>query len=259
MTGFSNAERLAVYTHLRLFESDFDKSQSQIRALCSAWSAAVLTGIALIVTNATSPPSQLSAAEVLGRGNILAYLRGMICFVGSAGVLAFWLVDQRVYQRLLHSVFGYGLHLELQFPDLPQIRSTLFLNNLDVSNRMGWFYWTQAWLFLAIACVFVWPPLGARLGNVPPGIKALTYIHIAAVLLASWSSRYWPTLRGLIEEFYPDLAAELPTPHWRWRDSIIAAIDPAGFWSKAARRDCAKDDAMREAWMRRVRAHPKFK
>uniref|UniRef100_Q07SR4 Transmembrane protein n=1 Tax=Rhodopseudomonas palustris (strain BisA53) TaxID=316055 RepID=Q07SR4_RHOP5 len=250
---------LAVYTHLRTFESDFDKSQSQIRALCSAWSAAVLTGIALIVINANSPPSGLSAGVAAAREDTLAFLRGMICLIGSAGVLAFWLIDQRVYQRLLHSVFGYGLHLEHQHPDLPQIRSTLFINNLDVSHRMGWFYWTQAWMFLVFACIFVWPLFGVHLGAVPPGIKALTYIHVAIVVIGSWSSRYWPTLRGLVAEFYPDLASDLPMRHPGWRDSIIVETDPAGLWTKAARRDAVKDEALRQAWMHRVRAHPKRK
>ena len=69
MPGLTNAERLAVYTHLRTFESDFDKSQSQIRAICAAWSAAVVGAIALIVTSALTPPSGMAASDIVHRAN----------------------------------------------------------------------------------------------------------------------------------------------------------------------------------------------
>jgi hypothetical protein len=131
MTVFLPDDRVALYAHLRTFESDFDKSQSQMRAISSAWTAAVLAAIALVITTAATPivvpmNARLSPDGLIDiRTNALAYLRAVICFVGSAGVLAFWYIDQGVYQRLLHSVFAYGLFVESKEPDLPQVRSAM--------------------------------------------------------------------------------------------------------------------------------------
>ena len=114
MAVFAATERVALYVHLRTFESDFDKSQSQMREISSAWTAAVLAAIGLLITTAATPIVVPESANLIPKGLIdvradaLAYLRAVICFVGSAGVLAFWYVDQGVYQRLLHSVFAYG-------------------------------------------------------------------------------------------------------------------------------------------------------
>ena len=96
MSGFSNAERLVLYTHLRSFESDFDKSQSQIRAIAAAWSGVVVGAVALIVTNEFTLPS--TTLDVHVRAENLAILRTVVCIIGSAGFYAFWFIDQRIYQ-----------------------------------------------------------------------------------------------------------------------------------------------------------------
>jgi hypothetical protein len=48
MPGSTGSECLAIYSHLRRYESDFDKAQSQMRTIASAWSAAMLAAIVLI-------------------------------------------------------------------------------------------------------------------------------------------------------------------------------------------------------------------
>lgn len=260
MPGFDNKERLALYTHVRTFESDFDKSQSQIRAICSAWSAAVLGAIALIAVSAFTPPASMidagHAQDVIAREAHLAYVRGLICIVGSAGVLAFWFIDQRIYQRLLHSAFGYGLYMEFRNPDLPQIRSSMFIENLDVTSGLSWFYRVQFWLFLVIACVFVWQPFGARLGAVPDGIKGLTYVHAAIVIAGTWRGQKWPTLRNLIAEFYPDLAARMPASRVGPIERILREIDRFELLFPREVTDPQTDQANRDAWLDRIRAQP---
>jgi hypothetical protein len=201
------SERLSVYTHLRTFESDFDRSQSQIRTICSAWSAAVLGAIGLVTVNAFTPPAGVTD---LLRGEHLAYLRALICLIGSAGVFAFWFIDQRVYQKLLHSIFAYGLFLELKYPDLPQLRSSLFIANLDITSGLSWFYRMQFWIFLVIAALFVFQPFSIDLGPVPKYIKALTWVHIALVVFGEWRSRQWPSLTRIIQQLYPTLHGEMP-------------------------------------------------
>ncbi|WP_040622106.1 hypothetical protein, partial [Rhodovulum sp. PH10] len=99
-------DELAAYAHLRLFESDFDRAQGQLRAVSSAWSAAVLAATALITIHAAEGDSDQRSQ--------LLYVVQLVLLFGSFGVFAFWYVDQRVYQRLLHSVFAYGLHREFR-------------------------------------------------------------------------------------------------------------------------------------------------
>lgn len=225
MDAFDSPERAALYAHLRSFESDFDKSQSQMRAICSAWSAAVLGAIALAVTSAYTPPTGLSLEQLAHRADTLSYLRNLMCIVGSAGVFAFWFIDQRIYQRLLHSVFGYGLYIEWKYPDLPQIRSSLFLANLDITNSLAWFYRTQFWTFAIIAVVFVSQPFGIDLGPTPRGIKGISEIHLVLVIVGEVYSRTWPSLQALISKVFPqEFATSVPvtqndsdTTAWRTR------------------------------------------
>jgi len=243
MPDFSNAERLSVYTHLRTIESDFDKSQGQIRAICSAWSAAVLGAIGLIAINAFTPAA--NATDFAERAAHLAYLRALICMIGSAGVFAFWFIDQRVYQKLLHSIFAYGLHVELKHPDLPQIRSSLLIAHHDITNGLSWFYRMQFWLFLMIALVFVLRPFSIDLGPAPPGIKSFTEIHAFGVVVGEIVSRRWPSLTRIVRDIYPDLWAAWPTrPAPRWLEYLSAP------------QLLADQEARRAAWKARVMASP---
>jgi len=218
MAVFTSADRVALYTHLRTFESDFDKSQSQMRAISSAWTAAVLAAVALLITTAATPiavPKEgtLEPAGLINiRADALAYLRAVICFVGSAGVLAFWYVDQGVYQRLLHSAFAYGLFVESEDPELPQVRSAMFLANLDVTNRLGIFYRAQYWLFVVISIVIYW--ISGSIGHNPIDHRVLYVIvpHFFLALICDLIfSHTWPSLDDTIRDFYPELAQATPS------------------------------------------------
>jgi hypothetical protein len=218
MSTFEKADRVALYVQLRSFESDFDKSQSQMRAISSAWSAAVLAAIALLITTTATPIVVPMGADLQPNGLIdvradaLAYLRAVICFVGSAGVLAFWYIDQGVYQRLLHSVFAYGLFVESEDTQLPQIRSSMFLANLDVTNRLGIFYRAQFWLFVIISIGT--DQISRAIGHSPIDTKVWYIIALHAIVAGVFEaiiSHTWPSLDETIQDFYPDLASKLPT------------------------------------------------
>ena len=227
MSDFTNAERLALYTHLRTFESDFDKSQSQMRAICSAWSGVVVGAIALLVTNEYTPPNGIGITEAHLRADTLAALRTLVCIIGSAGVYAFWYIDQGVYQRLLHSTFAYGLFVEFKNPDLPQIRSSMFLANLDVSNGLAWFYRTQFILFFLISAYFVLPVSKAT--TFPE--MALLGLHFVGIIFGEIYVQGWSTLKELISAVYGagDFADAIPE---------------------------GPDDARVTVWRGRVKAHP---
>jgi hypothetical protein len=216
MPIFKESDRVALYGQLRSFESDFDRSQSQMRAISSAWTAAVLAAIALLITTTATPivvpPNAILIPNGLidVRADALAYLRAVICVVGSAGVLAFWYIDQGVYQRLLHSVFAYGMHVEASDPELPQIRRRLFQANSDVTNRLGTFYRAQFWLFVAIS---IGTDLIGRLVAHSPLDRYVWFIigaHLFAAIVFEIASRTWPSLSKAIGYYpkIPDLPSE---------------------------------------------------
>jgi hypothetical protein len=249
MPGYSNSEQISVYTHLRTFESDFDKSQSQIRSICSAWSAAVLGAIGLITVNAfTAPVTELARAEHL------AYLRSIVCMIGSAGVFAFWFIDQRVYQRLLHSIFAYGLFVELKYPELPQLRSGLFIANLDITSGLSWFYRMQFLIFLLIAAIFVLQPFSIDLGPVPKGIKSLTWVHLVGVVFGEWRSSRWPSLQEIVE-LYPDLRDALPERKGSLARRMAAEFLFCLYHGAFANRP-VQQTPLRDRWKERVKSTP---
>ncbi len=216
MAVFTKADRVALYTHLRTFESDFDKSQSQMRAISSAWTGAVLAALALLITTAATPIAVPQGGTLKPDGLIdfradaLAYLRAVICFLGSAGVLAFWYVDQGIYQRLLHSAFAYGLFAEANEPELPQVRSAMFLANLDVTNRLGIFYRAQYYLFVVISIVIYWS--SGLIAHNPNNVVYVIVLHfILAIVCDLIFSHIWPSLDDTIRDFYPELAEALPS------------------------------------------------
>jgi hypothetical protein len=265
MPAFDEKERAALYAHLRSFESDFDKSQSQMRAICSAWSAAVLGAIALTITSAYTPPAGISCDMITHRADTLAYLRNLICIIGSAGVFAFWFIDQRIYQRLLHSVFGYGLYLEYMHKDLPQVRSTLFIANLDVTNGLAWFYRMQFWTFAIIACVFVSQPFGIDFGQPPKGIKAIAEIHFVGVLIGDLYSRRWPSLQTLVAKvFGAAFARKVPARQPRSRLTAAIALGcrecaaalRARLPAKPTWLEPPNEEAQTTEWLQRVRQPP---
>lgn len=269
MALFTESQRIVVYVHLRTFESDFDKSQTQMRAISSAWSAAVLAAIALITTTAATPVAVGSGGWLFPTGIIetrseaLTYLRAIVCAVGSSGVLAFWYIDQGVYQRLLHSVFAYGLFAESKDDDLPQIRSSMFLANLDVTNRLGAFYRAQFWLFAILSIFANLLNLLVAHNPAPGGVWAVSIAHFLAVLY--WEVRSyqaWPSLDATIRDFYPDLADALPirttTPGWyerlmTWLGTKLRVNHPDSVGSKF---HATSDPRMTEL-LRRVRHEPR--
>jgi hypothetical protein len=109
-------------------------------------------------------------------------------------------------------VFAYGLFVEANEPDLPQVRSAMFLSNLDVTNRLGIFYRAQYRLFVAISIGIDW--ISREVGHTPiaPGVWYVIGTHIlAAVFFDRVIFHTWPSLDQTIRDFYPTLAAALPS------------------------------------------------
>ena len=236
MPGFSNSERLSFYAHIRTLESDFDKSQSQLRTIAAAWSGGVIAALALTtvaIANtglSTSPPK---AADIAVAKESLFYVREFVCIVGSLGIFAFWYVDQSVYQRLLHSAFAYGLYLEYENNDLPQVRSSLYWANLDITGRLGTFYRMQFWAFVVLSGFFL------VLSH-----EILTYFDVHTVITS------------FLGYFLVALMLEKLTWNWASLDKTVERLYPQTLWPNLPRRGADPNDQVTQAWLTRIREHP---
>jgi len=120
LTLGDDRERLSGYAQIRVFEGDCDRAQAQIRTAASTWILAGLGG--LFVAYSEHRPGQLSSE----------LLSAVVCLLAVSGIAILWTVDQRVYQKLLHAAFVYGLAVEAQNPDLPQIRTMMNLTSGNI-------------------------------------------------------------------------------------------------------------------------------
>ena len=108
------------YSSLRSFEEHFNGVQVEVKKLASAWMLATFAAIAFIVRG------DLSASQsLLDSGSLLV----LIGLGSNIGLLSLWILDQRVNQNLLRAAFEVGLTLERTNPNLPPIRSMMWLNS----------------------------------------------------------------------------------------------------------------------------------
>lgn len=126
------AQILTAYNALRAFESDYDKAQAQLRAIASAWLLAGVGACGFLIN-----------AEFASGGwdhDAAAVARQTIIFVVALGISALWRLDQKVYQRLLHTVYALGYSIETKYPCVPPTRRALYALNSDITSELGHFY-----------------------------------------------------------------------------------------------------------------------
>ncbi|EJW12775.1 hypothetical protein A33M_1658 [Rhodovulum sp. PH10] len=105
---------------------------------------------------------------------------------------------------------------------LPQIRSSLWAANLDVTNGIGHYYTAQFFVFPVLSGVL--SVLYFHFQNAfDPGHVLVPVIHLYLAYYLYGLSRTWPSLRSLIRDLYPDLAAALPRDIGNDRDPKAAA------------------------------------
>jgi len=123
---FAAREVVAAYNGLRVFESDYDKAQGQLRTIASAW---LLSGIGALglITNA-----ELGKTASLDKV-VASDMRQIVLLVLGLGLTSIWRLDQKVYQHLLHCVFALGYEIELNFRCVPPVRMQLYHFNRDIT------------------------------------------------------------------------------------------------------------------------------
>jgi len=142
LTLGDDRERVSSYAQIRTFESDCDRSQAQIRTAASTW---ILAGVGgLFVAFSEHRPEELSS-ELLATG---------VCFLAILGIAVLWTVDHRVYQKLLHAAFAYGLAVEAQNPDLPQVRTVMNLHSDNIGPALSLYYFGPIVVFVLLSLIF---------------------------------------------------------------------------------------------------------
>lgn len=129
----NEANLVSIYNHLRSFESDYDRAQSTLRTIASAWILAAIGALGLLIQGEFSSNATLSP-------EVAAPLRQALLLVAALGLTSLWFLDLRVYQRLLHAIYSLGCHIEMNTNKVLPIRSRTYLLNYDITRSLGWFY-----------------------------------------------------------------------------------------------------------------------
>ncbi len=154
--------------HLRSFENQFDSAQGNLRNTGSLWTLAGVGGLG----GALALPA---VTIMIGNCPILLdrwFFVSAVCFLVIVGLSNLWSLDQFVYQRLLHSVFAFGMDLEGFLPERERIRTAVNDRVSDVTGRLSNFYYIPIGIYLV---VFV----GAN-------ILQMAYAHMAVSAL-TWA------------------------------------------------------------------------
>lgn len=139
------SEIIQLVNHIGDQEKHFNGLETQYRLLASTWLLASLGAIGFLLKDDKS--SWLNSNKL--------YLIGAIGLVGSLGIMLLWILDIRVYHKLLHSVFIRGVLLELQYPWLPKIRTDMLLSQEtgDVTSNTKLYYICSAVFLQAISLI----------------------------------------------------------------------------------------------------------
>jgi hypothetical protein len=128
-------------------ERHFNQLQGIYRGLASTWILATLGAVGYLLFNkdtASVPPFQLYLVAAA------------VCAVGATGVVLIWILDLKVYHRLLVAVFDQGLNLEDKFEWLPRFRTNMTESKRNpVRKRLAYYYVGTVGVPLIAACWFV--------------------------------------------------------------------------------------------------------
>ena len=191
-----------IYASLREFEQHFNGLQVETKKLASAWMLGVFGAIAFIIRGDLK-----SGASLLDTGLLLV----VIGAGANIGLLSLWILDQKVQQRLLSAAFDVGLLLERHNPNLPPIRSMMWLNSrCKGMGRYNALFYASPMGFIATAAIY-----GLALRNWGPwwlGAGALVAVAAFTLPLRQWLVAQLASREGAITD-----GARLAIDRWRKR------------------------------------------
>lgn len=134
----TRAEVLQLVSILADQEKHFNGLETNYRLLASTWLLGSMGTMGYLLTS----------LDTLSLNFWL--LIGLIGFAAGVGILLLWILDMKVYHKLLEAVFIQGVLLEIKYDWLPKIRSDMLMSiEGDVTKNTNLFY------TLTAGCLFV--------------------------------------------------------------------------------------------------------
>jgi hypothetical protein len=124
-------------------ERHFNETQAGIRNHAATWMLAAFAAIAILLKSEEKVNWLVSPAVLVGVVSVMATL----------GLLALWINEQLVYQRLLDCGFIIALKMDYDNPRLPPIRAMMMYSaeGKGMACWITYFYTIPMWRFLAIS------------------------------------------------------------------------------------------------------------
>jgi hypothetical protein len=146
-SGGKNEKELlsALYLSIGEAERKLGESQNTYRTLASTWMLATMGAIGYVLSTASF--------EVGINKYLVCWL---LALAGAVSIVVIWLLDMRVYQRLLARFYAEGRAMELGEPWLPQVRNQTRLYFKGWLPLIVSIYYVLLFAFLwAVACFFL--------------------------------------------------------------------------------------------------------
>jgi len=136
---------MQLVNHIGEHERHFNTLETEYRKLASTWLLAALGASGFVLKSDTVMPFDRW------------YLVLAICIAASVGLAILWMMDIKVYHRLLNAFFKEGMKLEIDYSFLRPIRINMAKSQEtgDVVTKIQYYYFISIVLLLSIACIAI--------------------------------------------------------------------------------------------------------
>jgi len=177
-------------------EKHFNSLETEYRKLASQWLLAALGACGLLMKTDTKVFVD-NWVLVLG-----------VSLAGSAGIANLWMMDVKVYHRLLHAFFKEGVRLEADYRWMRPIRINMVRSQEtgDVTSRVMYYYFLSIALLFVIALVSIWNINGLN------GDRTLRILFSGILLLLlflvwwwMWKNKSGSEVKGLVDRYQEEV------------------------------------------------------
>lgn len=207
------------------YERHFNQIQSNYRTIASGWLLAAFTGVGYLLTHKGETSLSLPMPALIGG----------ICLAVSIGVMLIWILDLKVYHRLLVACFDAGMELEVGRPYLADIRRRMDANKVSVRRGLYLFYIGALGIMFVVGIgaqfVLPYPPNDETGLNVHPSAiyGGFALVALLGALLAFFSRE---TADGQRRRSSCGCGNRVPTMSTATRDGRICKFDELADWQK---------------------------
>jgi len=167
------------YDDLVMYEREFDKAERDCQKLASVWLLLTFGAIAYIVRGDVGVNSILRPKLLLC----------VVAFLGSIGLLVLWVLDQKVYHRLLGSPFMLRLRMEYLYTFIPPTASLMMINSdlRGMSFYRKFYYLVPIIILSGINLTFcIWHLMSIQFSNYLIESMLLTVICFLNLIIPLW-------------------------------------------------------------------------